>query len=147
MFIFLQVIDYVENHPLHTYTQANFGNQPFDSILDTVGSQDLYVHCPAYLKPKGIYVNVGSLADNGISQTLWRWAKNSHLPSILGGTPRKYYMFGASISADGVKKIAEIAQDGHLKIFIDSIFKMEDTLSVCYDFRTSDESNLPRLHR
>jgi hypothetical protein len=65
--------------------------------------------------------------------------KNSHTPRILGGTPRRFSMFGASITADGVRKLAEIARDGHLKVFIDSVFKMEDVLEVCGIILTSKE--------
>lgn len=96
-----------------------------------MGSQDLFVHSPAYLKPNGIYVNVGTLADRSAAQSIWRWVKNSYTPSILGGTTRKFSMFGSSITADGVRKLAESAQRGDLKVFIDSVFKMEDALAVC----------------
>ena len=108
----------------------HLGVQPFDSIMDAVGSQDLYVHSPAYLKPKGIYVNVGSLGDKSSIHSILRWAKNANVPNILGGTPRKFAMFGASVTPDGVRKLAEHARSGHLKVFIDSTFKMEDVLAV-----------------
>lgn len=57
--------------------------------------------------------------------------KNSYTPRILGGTPRSFSMFGAFITEDGVRKLAQSAQEGHLKIFIDSVFKLEDVLAVC----------------
>ena len=37
----------------------------------------------------------------------------------------------ASITSKGVKKLAEIAEKGHLKVFINPVFKMEDVLAVC----------------
>jgi len=124
------LIDYGANKPLYQYLQTRYTSQNFDSILDTVGSQDLYVHCVAYLKPKGVYVSVGELEDSGKSATLWRWLKNSTLPSALGGVPRHFVMFGGAITSEGVKKLAEEAEQGHLKAFIDSTFKMEDALAV-----------------
>lgn len=143
MLIFPQIIDYVANNPLHNYVQTNYGDHPFDSILDAVGSQDLYVHCPTYLKPNGIYVNVGSLEDTSLLQSLWRWVKNSHAPSILGGTPRKFCMFGGSITKDGVRKLAQSAEKGDLRVFVDSVVKMEDALAVCGDPRASLSQGKP----
>ena len=125
-----QVIDYTAHGQLHKYLQSTFKDQPFDSIMDAVGSQDLYVHSPAYLKPKGIYVNVGSMEDESAFRSILRWAKNSNIPNVLGGTPRKFAMFGASVTQDGVKKLAEHAKRGYLKVFIDSTFKLEDVLAV-----------------
>lgn len=102
-----------------------------DGILDTVGSQDLYIHCASYLKPGGVHVSVGTLEDGGKGATFWRWIRNSILPSALGGTPRSFAMFGGAISKEGVRKLAEEADQGHLKAFIDSVFKMDDALAVC----------------
>jgi NADPH:quinone reductase-like Zn-dependent oxidoreductase len=124
------VIDYTAHGQLHEYLKSEFNDQAFDSILDTFGSQDLYVHSPAYLKPKGVYVNVGTMEDKSSIHSIWRWAKNSNVPNVLGGTPRRFAMFGASVTPDGVRKLAEHARSGHLKVFIDSTFKMEGVLEV-----------------
>jgi NADPH:quinone reductase-like Zn-dependent oxidoreductase len=122
-----------------------YSDRPFDSILDAVGSQDLYQHCPAYLNRKGIYVNVGSEEDANQRQTFVRWARNSWTPSILGGIPRTFNMFGGSVTPDGVRKLAESAERGELRVFVDSIFKMGDVLEVCQPNTILMHLKVPRL--
>jgi hypothetical protein len=117
---------------VHTYFATNYANRPLDALLDAVGSQDLYVHSPAYLKTHGIYVNVGTLEDKSTGQSLKRWVKNSYTPKLLGGVPRKFAMFGANITPEGVQTLAETAKKGQLKVWIDSVLSMEDVLAVRY---------------
>ena len=125
----IKVIDYKATYPLHSFLAKEYGQQPFDIILDTVGSQDLYTMSPAYLKPKGLYVNVGTV---GVSQlvALWRWFTNSTWPSILGGVPRKFIMFNTVPDKPRAKKIYQLAENKQLKIIVDSIYKMDDALEV-----------------
>ena len=125
-----QIVDYTRHQPLYTFFTAEYKDQPFNAILDAAGSQDLYIHCPAYLESKGVYVNVGDSEDGGQGETIWRWIKNSTWPRILGGTPRAFTMFGAAVSKEGVKVLAEMAEQGHLRVFVDSVFTMDDALAV-----------------
>lgn len=39
-------------------------------------------------------------------------------------------MFGANITPEGVKTLAESAEKGQLKVWIDSVHRMEDVLAV-----------------
>jgi NADPH:quinone reductase-like Zn-dependent oxidoreductase len=125
----LQAIDYQANHPLNGFLSERFGQQQFDVILDTVGSQDLYEQSPSYLSPHGVYVNVGNI---GVSTalTLWRWIKNSILPSFLGGVPRKFIQFSGIPTKEWGEKIASLAAEKRLHILVDSSFKLEDALLV-----------------
>jgi hypothetical protein len=40
-------------------------------------------------------------------------------------------MFSAAVSKEGVQQLAMLAEEGHLKVVIDSVFKMEEALAVC----------------
>lgn len=65
----------------------------FDVILDAVGDQGVHRACPAFLKPKGHYYNVGAGIQPGqsIGVTLgfvWRTTR-LFAPRIFGGVPRK----------------------------------------------------------
>lgn len=122
-----KAIDYRANHPLPDFLSKHYGQQQFDVILDTVGSQDLYEHSPAYLNPSGVYVNVGNI---GISTavTVWRWLKNSFHPRLLGGVPRTFIQFSAIPTKERGEKIASLAAEKGIDILVDSTFKLEDAL-------------------
>jgi NADPH:quinone reductase-like Zn-dependent oxidoreductase len=130
-----KLVDYTAHQPLSAYFNETCGDPPFDSILDTVGSQELYTHSPGYLGVKGVYVNVGTLEDKHKGQTIWQWIMNTILPVFLGGVPRKFRMFGAAITPEGVARLAKAAEEGHIKVWIDSVFKMDDALAVCMNRR------------
>ena len=143
-----QVINYQAHQQLHEHLAAEYTHQrTFDAILDTVGSQDLYTHSPQYLKPNGIYVNVGSTLDKSALHTFWRWFKNSNWPAFLGGTPRRFIMFGAAISPEGVKSLAELAKEGKLRIQVDKVFEMDKALEVRVRKRAGAASRLTLSNR
>lgn len=125
---FLQVIDYRAMAPLPDYLARTYKDRPFDVILDAVGTQALYTQSPSYLKPKGVYVNVGAL--EGFMWTLWCWAQNALWPTILGGTPRKYVMFSTVPNGKSAKKLADMVRAGKLRVVVDSIFEMDQVLEV-----------------
>lgn len=126
----MQVIDYTRFASLPEHLAERFGSNPFDAILDTVGSQALYQASPGFLKSKGSFVNVGTIETPGQVTSLLRWAKNSNLPTILGGVPRKYIMFSASLSGENAEVLARLADEGKLRVIIDSVFALEDALKV-----------------
>jgi NADPH:quinone reductase-like Zn-dependent oxidoreductase len=123
------VVDYRVAGSLPAHLAKTYGERPFDIILDTVGTQALYEHCPAYLKPDGVYINVG--AFEGVLWTLWCWTKNLVWPKLLGGTPRRFVMFSTMPSAARAEKLAKMVEEGKLKVVVDSVFDMEDVLEVC----------------
>ena len=114
--------------PLPDYLARTYTDRPFDVILDVVGTQVLYEQSPSYLKPKGLYINVGAM--EGFIWTLWCWAKNAAWPTVLGGTPRKYIMFSTVANGRSAEELAEMIQAGRLRVVVDSVFKMEDVLDV-----------------
>lgn len=114
--------------PLPDHLARTYRSRPFDVILDARGTQALFEQSPSYLKPDGLYVNVGDM--EGFTWTLWCWAKNALWPTILGGTPRRYVMFSTTPDGKGAEKLAEIVQAGKLKAVVDSVFDMDRALEV-----------------
>ncbi|KAM0286954.1 hypothetical protein ACHAQH_000638 [Verticillium albo-atrum] len=55
-----EVIDYTQ-HPnsLPQYLTSRFSSTPFDTIIDTLGHQPLYLASPNYLVPNGAYSSAG----------------------------------------------------------------------------------------
>lgn len=131
MLIAYKVIDYSKHTALPEYLASKYGNRQFDAILDTVGSQQMYKQCPKYLKADGKFVNVGTVGNENQLGALWRWAKNTNVPSILGGVPRDFIMFSAPLSGEGAEYLAELVERGKLRVIVDSVFKFEDVLQVC----------------
>lgn len=122
---------------LPDYLASAYQAQPFDSILDCVGSQSLYDSSPRYLHPTGSLVNVGALdMRNGLLRQLGQWLMNSWCPTWLGGTPRSYIMFSNTPNLQEVLTLVEMVQQGRLKVLIDSEFAMEDLVKA-YDRVTS----------
>lgn len=107
-----------------------YSTPPFDVILDTVGSQGLYKASPAFLKPEGPFVNVGTIDAGSQSGGVWRWVKNASLPAALGGVPRKYIMFSAPLSGKNAESLAKFVEEGKLRIVVDSTFALDDALKV-----------------
>lgn len=52
-----EVVDYKKHSPLPAYLKQAYGDRPFDLIFDTIGVQDLYVHCADYLVSGPLYIH------------------------------------------------------------------------------------------
>ncbi|ERF69271.1 hypothetical protein EPUS_03975 [Endocarpon pusillum Z07020] len=125
-----EVIDYRAMAPLPDHLARTYSDRPFDVILDTVGTQALYERSPSYLKPNGVYINVGAL--EGFMWSLWCWAKNTLWPTILGGTPRRYIMFSTVPNGKSAEKLADMVETGKVRVVVDSVFGMDEVLEA-YD--------------
>ncbi|KAJ5494377.1 Polyketide synthase enoylreductase [Penicillium fimorum] len=121
-----EFIDYREHEPLPTYLAQQYGDKPFDFLLDCVGTQALFVNSPAYLKPEGAVVNIGML--EGTYVTTWNVLFNNCLPTWLGGVPHRYIMFSTPPSCDDAVYLARLIEEGRLHIPVDSVFGMTDAL-------------------
>jgi NADPH:quinone reductase-like Zn-dependent oxidoreductase len=97
-------------------------------VLDCVGLQALYVNSPAYLKPDGMVINVGSMEGSGT--TLKNWIFNTWWPTWLNGVPRRYVMFSTPPSKDDAVVLIKLVEEGKLKISVDSVFSMEDAIKA-----------------
>lgn len=124
-----QVIDYRENAPLYAYLERVQSEQPFDYILDTIRNQELFEHSPKYLKPKGLYVNIGA---HGTQQEQLRdRLKNHFLPTFFGGTPRRWMSLGLLPKGELQRQVVRWIDEGLIKeVPIDSEISMDDVLKV-----------------
>lgn len=93
--------------------------------------QDLYLASPAFLKKKGLFLNVGGM---GVA-FIWReflgffvMIANSFIyPSFLPhGVPRKYAFFSGSANQESLKEVVKLVEDSKLTVPIDSVWEMED---------------------
>jgi NADPH:quinone reductase-like Zn-dependent oxidoreductase len=123
------VVDYKAEAPVPAYFEKNNEQQPFDYILDTVRNQSLYECSEKYLKPHGLYVNIGA---HGSQWDQWTSRlKNSFLPTWLGGTPRKWLGLGLLPSGERQKTVCKWAADGIIReVPIDSEVAFEDVRQV-----------------
>jgi NADPH:quinone reductase-like Zn-dependent oxidoreductase len=122
------VIDYRVHSPLTAYLGEQYSSEPFDAILDTIGIQKLYTESAAYLKPDGIFVNVGAM--EGIMSFLCSTTKNLLVPKFLGGTPRKFILQQTNPNPERLQYLVRLVEEGKLKVVIDTVFEMEDALKV-----------------
>ncbi|KAK1999312.1 NAD(P)-binding protein [Colletotrichum falcatum] len=132
-----QFVDYKKHASLPDHLASAFGAQPFDSIIDCVGSQALYTNSPKYLRPEGPFVNVGALdMEDGILRQMARWFMNAACPAWLGGVPRRYIFFSNTPSIRDALTLVEMVEQGGLKVILDSEFAMTDLVQA-YDRVTS----------
>lgn len=120
-------IDYREKAPLHEYLAQQYGEKKFDIIVDTVGAQDLYTHSPGYLKEDGPFVNIGDFT-NGTWRTALHWFLNLFWPTWLGGTPRRYVMFGPGFDTVATNWFTTLVAEGKVKAVIDKSIAFDDLL-------------------
>ncbi|KAJ5144701.1 hypothetical protein N7448_002093 [Penicillium atrosanguineum] len=121
-----EFIDYRKHDPLPAYLAHQYGDKPFDFVLDCVGTQALFANSPAYLKANGALINIGAL--EGICVSTRNVLLNSWLPTWLGGVPRRYIMFSTPPARDDAVYLARLVEEGRLRIPVDSVFDMEDAL-------------------
>ncbi|KAK2030766.1 NAD(P)-binding protein [Colletotrichum zoysiae] len=126
-----EFVDYRKHASLPDHLAATFGSQPFDSIIDCVGSQVLYTNSPKYLRPEGPFVNIGAIdIEIGILRHVARWVMNTTCPTWLGGIPRQYIFFSNTPNMRDVLTLVEMVEKGELKVMLDSEFAMTDLMQA-----------------
>lgn len=125
----MQIIDYSLVKSIPVALENSYSASQFDAILDTVGSRELFLRCPKYLKPEGVFINVGDGSEGRLSLIL-HTLQNVLQPSILGGVPRRYLTFSAPLNGPNAAYLGTLASKGKMMVFIDSTFSLEDALSV-----------------
>ncbi|KAF3764154.1 NAD(P)-binding protein [Cryphonectria parasitica EP155] len=122
-----EVIDYKAHDSLSSYLAQQFkpDSKPLHLILDTVGSDELFRKCSSYLDRKGAFITiVGGIGHGTI-------LRSKLLPTILGGTPRRFEML--SLFPDGAiaKEVAKWIEDGDFHDFpVDSEYPMEQAVEA-----------------
>ncbi|KAH8122251.1 NAD(P)-binding protein [Trichoderma asperelloides] len=125
-----EIIDYSQVNSVPTALEKAYSANQFDAILDAVGSQELFRRCPKYLKPEGLFINVGDAdAQTGRLGFILRTLQNVLLPTILGGVPRRYITFSAPLNGQNAAHLGNLASKGKMPVLIDSTFSLEDAIS------------------
>ena len=131
------MIDYTVHSPLHEYLIKHHSQKPFNAIIDIVGIQDLHTHCPEYLAKDGLFDLVGAIPQvtnpSWIRVLYWLfWGKVERFrPVILGGVPRRHRMHNAFVNQACIQRVVKLADEGKLRVPLDSVIKMEDGKKVC----------------
>ncbi|KAF9891692.1 zinc ion binding [Aspergillus nanangensis] len=129
-----KLIDYRRHDPLHTYLLQEHSESPFDVIVDTVGVQSLYSHCPGYLRENGRFINIGGMQVKSTIASLlaffWSQLYNAHWPAFLGGTPRWFRMLSGTPDLNSLSRVKDLAEHRLLKSVIDSTWEMQDALKA-----------------
>ncbi|PVI06486.1 NAD(P)-binding protein [Periconia macrospinosa] len=120
-------IDYRKEAPFSEYLAKEYGDRKFDIIVDTVGAQDVYTHSPAFLKDDCVYVNIGDYT-NGLFRTVFHWFVNLYWPQWLGGTPRRFIMFGPWETPKVIDPLTKLMADGKIKPVIERTVAFDQVL-------------------
>ena len=110
------------------YLSTEYKTRPFDAFLDTTGTQELFQHCPAYLKDDGLFINIG--AFGGAFKTALNALYNWYWPRLLGGVPRKYILHSTIPNLQVGVELMELIKEKKLKVVIEKVYPMEDALEV-----------------
>jgi NADPH:quinone reductase-like Zn-dependent oxidoreductase len=141
-----EIVDYRKNAPIQEYFKTNNSDekQKFDHILDTIRSQPLYEHSASYLKPSGLYINIGA-SGTQLEQIFARF-KNGWVPTWLGGTPRKWVGMGLMPAGKLQRQVCKWVEEGIIKeVPVDSELAFEDVRQVCGSQSVSMTFAIPML--
>ena len=123
--------------PLHEYLIKAHCDKPFDAIFDVAGDTAMQKNCAKYTTESACFVQLGSL--EAAKSPSW-YALLSYLipakleryrPLWLGGVPRKHRMMNGTPGNGGVQRAARLAEEGKLKVVLDSVWDLEDAKKVC----------------
>ncbi|KAI1872022.1 uncharacterized protein JN550_004225 [Neoarthrinium moseri] len=122
-----EVIDYTTHEDLHAYLTEKYAGDQLDLIIDCVGDDVLFTKSPAYLQPKGKFIEI----VGGRTQGILPFIMNQLRPVILGGTPRNYKILGLAPSGKYAHELAQWIEDGMVKeVLIDSEYDMKDVIQA-----------------
>ncbi|KAM0283703.1 hypothetical protein ACHAO9_009631 [Fusarium lateritium] len=129
-----QVVDYTQHNPLTQHLTEKFSSEPFNTIIDTLGNQALYVASPTYLVPDGNYSSVGIKPPTffvpDFLRAVLQMKLNDWWPVSpwLGGVGRKWN--GTSMmnpTLQDRQAVADMLGRGDIKLVRDSVWAFADT--------------------
>ncbi|KAM3544579.1 hypothetical protein ARSEF1564_002562 [Beauveria bassiana] len=128
-----EVIDYTKHDNLPAHLKDRFGSTPFNTIIDTLGHQSLYLGSPAYLVRDGIYSSAGikppSFTVPHFLRAVLQMKLNEWWPvsAWLGGVGRLWR--GVSMMEPTLadrQRIVGMLGSGQVRVVRDSVWKLED---------------------
>ncbi|KAF5630604.1 zinc-type alcohol dehydrogenase [Fusarium tjaetaba] len=129
-----EIIDYTQHDHLSKYLTERFLPEPFNTIIDTLGHQALYLASPSYLVPEGNYSSVGIKPPTffvpDFLRAVLQMKLNEWWPVSpwLGGVGRRW--LGTSMMSPTLEDrqaVADILGRGDIKLVKDSIWPFEET--------------------
>ncbi|KAF2455448.1 putative oxidoreductase [Lineolata rhizophorae] len=124
-----EVIDYTEHRSLPQYLTKRFLISRFDAIFDSYGSQDLWTHCPKYLRAGQPFVTVGPAISEPTPAAAFQAIKlmllNKFWPRAWGGVPRPYVQPNCLANLGDMAELAGLVDEGKLKILTET-YRFED---------------------
>lgn len=79
-------------------------------------------------------VAIATYSIGGVFYSVSQMMSNFLWPRILGGTDRPYVQVSGRSNLKDMERLARMAQDGDLRVPIDSRWEFEDVLEVCSAF-------------
>ncbi|KAE8256528.1 hypothetical protein A4X03_0g5314, partial [Tilletia caries] len=125
-----EVIDHRAGDPKQELV-SRYSSAPFDVVLDCIGTPELHLASPAYLKAGGKWVNIGasfikpnSFIFSSEALSFIRWNIRAKLPKFLGGHQRTLIIAGPSKN-DLVEVNKHLAK-GTIHPVVDRVFEWKD---------------------
>jgi NADPH:quinone reductase-like Zn-dependent oxidoreductase len=130
-----EVIDYTAYPSLASHVAKTYASTRFDAIIDTVGIQELYTSSPAYLKPAGLFINVGAqtlpMRLGPFIGLFWMMLLNYIYPSFLPrGVPRRFAFLSGRANMKDHAEVKKLVEDGKLTVPLDSVWEMEEAMKA-----------------
>ncbi|KAJ4120486.1 hypothetical protein NW760_007255 [Fusarium oxysporum] len=129
-----EVIDYTHHDPLSNHLTEKFSSNPFNTIIDTLGHQALYLASPSYLVVDGNYSSVGIKPPTffvpDFLRAVLQMKLNEWWPVSpwLGGVGRRW--LGTSMMSPTLEDrqaVADMLGRGDIRLVKDSIWPFEET--------------------
>ncbi|KAF5535555.1 zinc-type alcohol dehydrogenase [Fusarium napiforme] len=129
-----EVIDYTQHDNTSKHLTERFSPEPFNTIIDTLGHQTLYLASPSYLVPEGNYSSVGIKPPTffvpDFLRAVLQMKLNEWWPVSpwLGGVGRRW--LGTSMMSPTLEDrqaVADMLGRGDIKLVKDSIWPFEET--------------------
>ncbi|KAF4950126.1 hypothetical protein FGADI_8395 [Fusarium gaditjirri] len=124
-----EAIDYTQHRHLSKHLAERFSSEPFNTIIDTLGHQALYLASPSYLVPEGNYSSVGIKPPTffvpDFLRAVLQMKLNEWWPVSpwLGGVGRRW--LGTSMMSPTLEDrqaVVDMLEDGDIKLVRDSIW-------------------------
>ncbi|KAJ7754363.1 NAD(P)-binding protein [Mycena maculata] len=108
---------------------AKRDSPPFDAVFDAVGLKDpaLYLNCPSYLAPRGMYVSAGGFPGSrkDLAGVLRQVFSGKLLPTWLGGVPRKFGFVTCPSAKKDFEEVRTLVAEGAVKPIVDSVHSFD----------------------
>jgi NADPH:quinone reductase-like Zn-dependent oxidoreductase len=130
-----EVVDYTAHPSLAAHVAKTYASTRFDAVIDTVGIQELYTASPAFLKPSGLYLNVGGQTVpkrlGSFLGMMWVMLMNYMYPSFLPkGVPRRYAFLSGRATREDHAEVKRLVEEGKLVVPLDSVWEMGEALKA-----------------